>query len=167
MNFIVAYLFKFSTNFLGNSGNDVEHKLRSAKQIDVILRAFVLALVLSIVAGIVTTIFSSESEFVKNIGISEVKAGIIGGVMFLIISYFIIYRIFKNYCLKGSACPQCGESFCTEIINEKTLTESIAREKNNSGNGYKNYRVGRKLVGLECQKCNFKSEVEVRFKEEA
>lgn len=139
--------------------NDSNHKIRSLKETGVLMMVLGYSAGYSVIIALIIGYMTTENLKNNTLGV------LIGLVGFIAV-FLVLFRMFRSYCLKASACPQCGEIFCTNILNEKTLAESVVREKSGQGKTkYTNYRVGVKLVELECQKCGFKDKVEARYKE--
>lgn len=95
---------------------------------------------------------------------------LLGGIILVFCSYFIarFARTFVlNSDLSASRCPNCGDSFCIDYLDSKTISENVITEYEEQGNRRvrKNYRVGVKRIHWQCDKCGYESEDEVKYKE--
>ena len=90
------------------------------------------------------------------------------GIIFILASPFFA-MIAKKICFivdsKKSQCPNCGQSFCIDYLESKTISEKVISESRN--NQKVSYRVGVKRIHWQCEKCGYESEDEIKYKERA
>lgn len=127
---------------------DLDVSDTSAKQVS--LYAFIVAAILGVCVGI--PVFEGVG------GVWGVILAVGVGIVVFVVSMIGVGWILFWFFAHQTKCPNCQKSFCTKRIGERVINESVVRAKN------RNYRVGNKLVVLQCKNCGTQREETIRYK---
>lgn len=93
---------------------------------------------------------------------------IVVGVLLAIVLFFIFMPAFLTYRKKFIACPKCEQE--TKIVKDDLLSEHVIGERKNSWHHkheIEHHRIGKRLVTIACQSCDYTKGYELKFKEKA
>ena len=114
--------------------------------------SYIVTFVIAAFGGAIWCITEGEWwEIVSYAIILGVVSPFIGYIAYLILSYL-------------TKCPKCGERFCIEHTDVRTVAESIVTER--SGGKVKKYRVGVEHIKWKCTSCGYQNEGDVEYKRE-
>lgn len=113
--------------------------------------SYIVTFVVAAFGGAIGATHKGEWWEISYAIILGVASPFIGYIAYLILSYL-------------TKCPKCGERFCIEYTDVRTVAESIVTERKNGK--IKKYRVGVEHIEWQCTNCGYKNEGDVEYKKE-